>query len=87
VVESTALEMRHTRKGIAGSNPALSAKVFYQSFDRQEFPAFSQRNDPTFVPTPGFAIGAGFICTWSEIDRKFFAFFDHVRWCECSPPL
>jgi hypothetical protein len=25
VVESTALEMRHTRKGIAGSNPALSA--------------------------------------------------------------
>jgi hypothetical protein len=26
VVECTALEMRHTRKGIAGSNPALSAK-------------------------------------------------------------
>ena len=25
MVESTALEMRHTRKGIAGSNPALSA--------------------------------------------------------------
>jgi excisionase family DNA binding protein len=27
------------------------------------------------------------IYKWSEIDRKFFAFFDHVRWCECSPPL
>ena len=27
MVESTALEMRHTRKGIAGSNPALSAIV------------------------------------------------------------
>ena len=27
MVESTALEMRHTRKGIAGSNPALSAKT------------------------------------------------------------
>jgi hypothetical protein len=27
VVESTALEMRHTRKGIAGSNPALSARI------------------------------------------------------------
>ena len=26
MVESTALEMRHTRKGIAGSNPALSAR-------------------------------------------------------------
>jgi hypothetical protein len=26
VVESTALEMRHTRKGIGGSNPSLSAK-------------------------------------------------------------
>jgi hypothetical protein len=25
VVESTALEMRHTRKGIGGSNPSLSA--------------------------------------------------------------
>jgi hypothetical protein len=28
VVESTALEMRHTRKGIGGSNPSLSAKRF-----------------------------------------------------------
>jgi excisionase family DNA binding protein len=27
------------------------------------------------------------IYKWPEIDRKFFAFFDHVRWCECSPPL
>ena len=27
VVECTALEMRHTRKGIGGSNPSLSAKV------------------------------------------------------------
>ncbi len=26
MVESTALEMRHTRKGIGGSNPPLSAK-------------------------------------------------------------
>ena len=26
VVECTALEMRHTRKGIGGSNPSLSAK-------------------------------------------------------------
>jgi hypothetical protein len=25
VVEGTALEMRHTRKGIVGSNPTLSA--------------------------------------------------------------
>lgn len=25
MVESTALEMRHTRKGIVGSNPTLSA--------------------------------------------------------------
>ena len=25
MVESTALEMRHTRKGIGGSNPSLSA--------------------------------------------------------------
>lgn len=27
MVESTALEMRHTRKGIVGSNPTLSATV------------------------------------------------------------
>ncbi len=27
MVESTALEMRHTRKGIEGSNPSLSAIV------------------------------------------------------------
>jgi hypothetical protein len=27
VVESTALEMRHTRKGIVGSNPTLSARL------------------------------------------------------------
>jgi hypothetical protein len=27
VVESTALEMRHTRKGIGGSNPSLSANT------------------------------------------------------------
>jgi hypothetical protein len=27
VVESTALEMRHTRKGIVGSNPSLSANT------------------------------------------------------------
>ncbi len=26
MVECTALEMRHTRKGIEGSNPSLSAK-------------------------------------------------------------
>ncbi len=26
MVESTALEMRHTRKGIVGSNPTLSAR-------------------------------------------------------------
>ncbi len=29
VVECTALEMRHTREGIVGSNPTLSAIVFY----------------------------------------------------------
>ena len=28
MVEGTALEMRHTRKGIVGSNPTLSAKLF-----------------------------------------------------------
>ena len=28
MVESTALEMRHTRKGIGGSNPSLSATLF-----------------------------------------------------------
>ena len=27
MVESTALEMRHTRKGIGGSNPSLSART------------------------------------------------------------
>ena len=27
MVESTALEMRHTRKGIEGSNPSLSATI------------------------------------------------------------
>ena len=27
VVECTALEMRHTRKGIGGSNPSLSASI------------------------------------------------------------
>ncbi len=27
MVESTALEMRHTRKGIGGSNPSLSAII------------------------------------------------------------
>jgi hypothetical protein len=27
VVECTALEMRHTRKGIGGSNPSLSANL------------------------------------------------------------
>jgi hypothetical protein len=27
VVDRTALEMRHTRKGIVGSNPTLSAKI------------------------------------------------------------
>ena len=29
VVESTALEMRHTRKGIVGSNPTLSASTYW----------------------------------------------------------
>ena len=29
VVECTALERRHTRKGIQGSNPCLSAKTIY----------------------------------------------------------
>jgi hypothetical protein len=28
VVDTTALEMRHTRKGIGGSNPSLSASSF-----------------------------------------------------------
>ena len=32
MVESTALEMRHTRKGIGGSNPSLSASTI----DRME---------------------------------------------------
>lgn len=30
MVECTALEMRHTRKGIGGSNPSLSAITFCQ---------------------------------------------------------
>ena len=30
MVESTALEMRHTRKGIGGSNPSLSANLCSQ---------------------------------------------------------
>ena len=29
MVECTALEMRHARKGIGGSNPSLSAKLFH----------------------------------------------------------
>ena len=34
MVESTALEMRHTRKGIEGSNPSLSANPnFINSFN------------------------------------------------------
>jgi hypothetical protein len=32
VVESTALEMRHTRKGIGGSNPSLSARPAFAGF-------------------------------------------------------
>ena len=37
MVESTALEMRHTRKGIAGSNPALSAKLCQNNLSLQVF--------------------------------------------------
>jgi hypothetical protein len=37
VVDSTALEMRHTRKGIVGSNPTLSARgLFYEVRGRPE---------------------------------------------------
>jgi hypothetical protein len=33
VVECTALEMRHTRKGIGGSNPSFSAINFTHLFE------------------------------------------------------
>jgi hypothetical protein len=36
VVEVTALEMRHTRKGIVGSNPTLSATLYPKTPDRWE---------------------------------------------------
>ena len=37
MVDRTALEMRHTRKCIGGSNPPLSAKLFSRTDIRIEF--------------------------------------------------
>ena len=46
MVEGTALEMRHTRKGIVGSNPTLSAIWRYVvSRDVQIAPNFNGMND------------------------------------------
>ena len=36
MVESTALEMRHTRKGIGGSNPSLSASTHLSRIEEHE---------------------------------------------------
>ena len=53
MVECTALEMRHTREGIVGSNPTLSAIYpFYRTtkepknLDFQRFLAFSVSRRP-----------------------------------------
>ena len=50
MVESTALEMRHTRKGIEGSNPSLSAIFELTAISLRSMPPRGRRSffDPTF---------------------------------------
>jgi hypothetical protein len=51
VVESTALEMRRTRKGTVGSNPTLSATFLFLTVPEQPgVVAFSSQNRRVSVP-------------------------------------
>ncbi len=56
MVESTALEMRHTRKGIGGSNPPLSAIISLTQSSLRSLAPRGRRN----APAPTWALGLEF---------------------------
>jgi hypothetical protein len=77
VVEVTALEMRHTRKGIVGSNPTLSAKFL-------KFFGSSGICEPTISTREGALTKMG--GSNPNIEAKFLKFFGSSGICEPTVP-
>jgi hypothetical protein len=59
VVESTALEMRRTRKGTGGSNPSLSARILRSIIGLIDFYAFDRRPALTILEANDVMAGDG----------------------------
>ena len=66
MVESTALEMRHTRKGIEGSNPSLSAIITTYASVLQMQSASYHFVSPHFTPQNDVVLRRGPSCRFDS---------------------
>ena len=71
MVESTALEMRHTRKGIGGSNPSLSAKILVRARPSPNPARVAPRSDFVSNAPPVLFAAAGQVARAAPVPTSF----------------